>query len=256
TADHAVISCGSGETDADFGEILFWDDSTAGNATLIANAGTGGATGGSILFGFNSTGGAARVEVFGNGKLDFSISFVSGVSIGSLEGDGMAFLGSIRLTVGRNNLSKTFSGIIQDGGSSGGTGSALTKVGTGKLTLSGANTYTGGTTVNAGTLLVGRSSGSGTGTGPVRVKAGELGGNGRIGGAVIIGDGSGDRALLNPGLGITTPIGTLTIQKKVTFKADANFVWDLDNIGAAADMLIAKGVSIESGAFFETPEGG
>ena len=85
------------------------------------------------------------------------------------------FLGGVNLAVGANNLSTNFSGLIQDGGVSGGTGGSLTKTGNGKLTLSTANTYTGGTTVTNGTLLVRNKTGSATGTGAVQVNAGTLG---------------------------------------------------------------------------------
>jgi autotransporter-associated beta strand protein len=95
--------------------------------------------------------------------------------------------------------------------------SGLTKIGPGTLVLGGANNYTGGTMVNAGTLLVNNSSGSGTGNsgvivGPVAV----LGGTGMIsgpvdvhtagpvlGGAVQGGDG-------------TTASGALTIANSLT----------------------------------------
>ena len=55
--------------------------------------------------------------------------------------------------------------LIADGGSSGGIGGSLVKVGSGTLTLAGANTYTGGTTVNAGMI---NSRGNNFGTGRSR----------------------------------------------------------------------------------------
>lgn len=65
------------------------------------------------------------------------------------------------LTVGSNNQSTTFAGVIKN--DVGGIGS-VTKVGSGTLTLTGANTYSGGTTVSAGTLRLGANAGAGTGT--------------------------------------------------------------------------------------------
>jgi autotransporter-associated beta strand protein len=177
------------------GFTVFITNSTADSATLIANGGTAaGAGGGSIFFFNNSTGGTASVDVRNNGtgaagNLDISSHNAPGVTIGSLEGSGNVFLGANNLTVGSNNTSKTFSGVIQDGGIGGGTGGSLTKTGTGAFTLTGANIYTGGTTVNAGSLFVNTPKNftdSGTGTGAVMVNAGAtLGGSGTIGGGVI-----------------------------------------------------------------------
>ena len=68
-----------------------------------------------------------------------------------------------------------------------GTTGTLTKTGAGTLTLPAASTYSGGTTVNGGTLLVTNTGGSATGTGTVTVTTGTLGGTGLIAGPVVIG---------------------------------------------------------------------
>ena len=86
---------------------------------------------------------------------------IAGTTAGSIEGAGRFNLGSNTLTVGGNDLSTTVSGVIADGGISGGTGGALVKIGNGTLTLTGANTYTGGTTINGGTLQIGDSTHTG-----------------------------------------------------------------------------------------------
>ena len=154
SATNAIITNnGTSASGAQGGHTEFGDTSTAANSTLIANGSDNGEAGGVIGFYDTATGGTARVEVFGNGNLDISYHDLPGMTLGSIEGDGIVFLGQDDLTVGSNNLATVFSGIIQDGGASGDVGGSLTKTGSGKLTLSGANTYTGGTTINAGTLM-------------------------------------------------------------------------------------------------------
>jgi autotransporter-associated beta strand protein len=123
---------------------------TAGSAILVANGGLNGGGGGMISFEGNSTGGTSRIEVFGNGNLDISGHDSPGVTIGSIEGDGNAFLGTNNLTVGSNNLSTTFSGAIQDGGF----GGSLTKIGTRMLILTAANAYAGLSNINRGVLQI------------------------------------------------------------------------------------------------------
>ena len=78
-------------------------------------------------------------------------TLAGGQTIGTLAGTGNVDLGANTLTLNQN-ADTTFSGIIADGGMGGGVGGGLTKLLSGTLTLSGANTYTGTTQVSAGAL--------------------------------------------------------------------------------------------------------
>jgi fibronectin-binding autotransporter adhesin len=84
---------------------------------------------------------------------------------------------------------------------------AITKTNSSTWTLSGANTYTGKTTVGGGTLLVNNSSGSGTGAGNLAVNSGgTLGGTGTISGTVTVSSGG----TLRAGTGVGN-LGTLAL---------------------------------------------
>ena len=78
-------------------------------------------------------------------------------ALGSLVGAGSVLTGSSTvLSVGSNDSNATFSGVISGG-------ATLQKVGQGTLTLTGVNTYTGPTFVNAGGLeILGSIQNSGT----------------------------------------------------------------------------------------------
>ena len=85
-----------------------------------------------------------------SGTLDLNAQATT--SLNGLSGagtvDNATGAGSYALAMGNNNQTSDFSGVIQDT-----TGTlGLTKAGTGIQTLSGTNTYSGDTTVNAGTL--------------------------------------------------------------------------------------------------------
>ncbi len=87
-----------------------------------------------------------------------SLEFGTGtISFGSLTGSGA--IGTIAgttatISVGALNLNDSFSGVISNAAGT----AILTKVGSGTLTLSGANTYTGATIINAGTLALGAAN--------------------------------------------------------------------------------------------------
>ena len=137
------------------------------------------------------------------------------MTAGSIEGAGSYFLGSKTLTVGSNNLSTEVSGTIADGGSSGGTGGSLVKVGSGTLTLSGVNTYTGSTIVSTGELIVNGSIASSSLT---TVNSGAvLSGSGTVGSTVINTGG-----FLVPGP-VGTP-GTMTVTGNLAFQSGAFYV--------------------------------
>lgn len=113
---------------------------------------------------------------------------------------------------------------------------AVNKTGSGTWSLNGANTYSGGTTVNNGTLLVNNTTGSGTGTGAVTVNSGStFGGNGSISGLITINSGGTVAPGDSPGL--------LTINNDIVFSSGANLVIELNGTTAGVnyDQLAVNG---------------
>ena len=80
-----------------------------------------------------------------------SVTFnnLSTVTLGGLNGARNLGLGAAAVTVGGNNASTTYSGVLSGGAPS---GSGLTKTGNGLLSLGGMNTYSGATLISGGTL--------------------------------------------------------------------------------------------------------
>jgi fibronectin-binding autotransporter adhesin len=105
----------------------------------------------------------------------------------------------------------------------------LTKLGTGTLTLSAANTYVGLTTVNAGSLLV-----SGSVAGDANVAAnGTLAGTGTIGGQVAV------NGTIAPGTSAAT--GKLTVLSNATINASGTNAMKLNKASATNDVLSVAG---------------
>lgn len=246
-AGDATITClGTTVDNAQAGFVQFVDTSSADRAFLSAVAGSG--AGGVISFLDASSGGTASVALSGNAVLSVSLHSAPGVVIGSLDGSGgSVLLGANNLTVGANDNDMGFAGVISDDGA----GGSITKIGRGELLLSGANSYSGGTVVSEGDLVVSNSDASAIGSGPVQVLGGALGGGGIIAGDITVGSG----AKLAPSAGsrrrtILHTFGALT------FTANATFSCRFYARKPTADAVEANGVTIDPGAFFSALAGG
>ncbi len=162
-----------------------------------------------------TVGGAIILRAQGTGNL---------TNIGKLTTAGGA------ITLENAGTTSTVAGVIA------GTGTTLTKEGTGKLTLSGANTYTGLTTVNAGILSISNNTGLGTTAGGVIVasKASlELQNNITVGdeALTISGTGSASNGALRNLSGSNTYGGLITLAAAATIKSLSGQTLTVSNTG-------------------------
>jgi autotransporter-associated beta strand protein len=112
----------------------------------------------------------------------FNLAGANTYNLGGLQGADALAIGGNTISVGANNANTSFSGGIS------GTGGALTKTGSGRLTLASTNTYTGATSVLQGVLLVDGSTAAGS---AVSVSSGAVfGGNGTVGGNLTLASGA------------------------------------------------------------------
>jgi autotransporter-associated beta strand protein len=189
------------------------------------------------------------VDTTGSGAFTFNASS-STPTLGGLSGavnlatkfsSGFTSVTSLTLNP-QTGVSASYSGNITNGA----TGMTLTKTGNGTQVLSGVNTYTGGTLVSVGTLIVNNTSGSGTGTGNVTVAAGAV-----LGGEGIITPGTGRSisvsGVLSPGnsgaIGTLTLNGGSTTLPLASFASGASFEFQLDATTVTSDRI-----SLTSGA--------
>ena len=171
-----------------------------GNLTLSGNntfTGSLSINSGNIAFSTASNLGAATGPInFGGGGLQWTGTNNTDISTRTITlSSGVA-----TLELGANNV--TLANSIGNNGTGG-----ITKLGTGNLTLGGANLYAGNTAINAGGLVVTNSTGSATGSGNLTLaNTTVLSGTGTVSGSVSVATGG----KIKPGVG---GVGTLTVGK-------------------------------------------
>lgn len=157
---------------------------TLGHSTnTLADSTAVTVSGGTLAIGINSD--TVGVVTLNGGAITGTLGILTGSAFAAQNGTSSAILG------GTGTLTKTTSNTV---------------------VLSAANTYSGGTAVNAGSLLVTNTIGSGTGTGAVNVNSGGLfGGTGIVGGTTTVVAGGTIRGDSGTGTGTLTLASDLTI---------------------------------------------
>jgi autotransporter-associated beta strand protein len=156
-----------------------------------------------------------------------AIGELSGVSSSKLLGGGATNGEVLTWNIGGLNTDATFAGKISEQNTNANT--VIQKIGAGKWTLTGSNSYNGGTLVSGGTLLANNSSGSATGSGDVEVAAAAtLGGTGAISGSVSVDAGG----IFAPG----NPTGTLSIGTDLNLDAAATLQFTLGSSSSSANV--------------------
>jgi len=201
---------------------------TAGDGNAIFNLGTG----------------SAIANVRQNTTAAIALGGLAGGAGTQLQGHSSGG-GNVTYTIGEANADTEFDGVIKDGSFG---AVSLIKAGSGALTLTGANTYSAGTTVSNGTLLVNNLTGSGAGSGTVTVaNGGTLGGTGIISGAVTVNSGG----IFAPG----NPLGTLTINNSVKLAAGSTNNFAISQLPLTNAVAKISGALTNGGALIVTNVG-
>lgn len=209
--------------------------------TSFANAFTGtgdgitkNGTGTLILLGANSYTGASTINAgtlqLGNGGSTGSLSTLSAITVNAT----LAFNRTNTITQGTD-----FAAVIS------GTG-ALIQAGSGNLILSGANSYTGATTINAGVLRASNNTSLGTTAGGATVASGaalELSGGIAIGAEALglSGTGIASGGALRNTAGDNTYQGAITLNAATRINSDSGNLNLSGGIGGAGQNLTVGG---------------
>jgi autotransporter-associated beta strand protein len=146
-------------------------------------------------------------------------------------------IGSASATIGTINLQQgTLQNVAEING--GGASGAITKTTSGALTLLGTNTYTGDTTVSAGTLQVGAANAGSTGSSAITVNGvgTVLAGTGTINGVTTVTQGT-----VKPGDNAGVGAGTLTVNNSLTVASTGAINLDISTALNDSAGLLATG---------------
>jgi autotransporter-associated beta strand protein len=188
--------------------------------------------------GFNFAAGIPNGElrlgatVVANQTTTYSVPGQTEIKFGALSGKGRLNMGAFPVLIGDDRTAVSgFSGLIAGNGT-------LFKAGSGTWVLTGTNTYTGGTVIRGGSLLVNNTVGNATGAGPVTIMdQATLGGTGMIQGVVTNLPGG----TLAPGDGNA---GTLTMSNNLVLEAGSKCQFEIgqttgDCINVASNLVIS-----------------
>jgi autotransporter-associated beta strand protein len=179
------------------------------------------------------------------------------LELGTLTGTALSRLGAggegnstITWKVGGSNANATFDGVIcDDQFKNSGASAAIVKTGTGTWTLTGSNTYSGGTTVETGSLRIANSGGSATGSGAVRVQSNAvLSGTGIIAGPVTVEPGG----FLTPG---PSPGTFFTIDSSLVMETGSYLGFEIDPLNKKHSILKVSGSFTMNGTIYFTNSG-
>ncbi|MGH7991417.1 MAG: autotransporter-associated beta strand repeat-containing protein, partial [Limisphaerales bacterium] len=235
-------------------------DSTASSAVSSVNLDGGTLTVGGFI---KTRTGASQLSTnfFNGGTLKASADNVSflpalnGLTAIVQTGGAKIDDGGFAVTIAAPLIHDSSLGSTTDGG--------LTKLGAGALTLSGVNTYTGGTFINAGILALSGTGSifnsknifvgsgatfdfSGTSTGNFALNAGQiLWGNGAVNGNFTLNAG----AILSPG---SNSIGALTFSNSLTLAAGSTNIFEVSHLPLASDSVKIFGALTNGGTLIVT----
>ncbi len=231
------LSAFSGNFVVDCVKGRFWSDSLGtGSNITVQNSGT--------AF-FNNT--AAMENYTGSFTINNgTIELQAAGKLNNLSGNGTVTIGD-NATKLNNTEDTTFAGVISGSG-------AITKIGSGTLTLSGANANTGAVTISEGNIKLANSSTTGTGT--TTVAAGTTleiatteGSSQTWSGGIINGDGT---LKVTGGGAFTIPMEKMQISTSGKIVADGSDI----TMNTLNGTFAGKNIDINNGGSFNLSGGG